>query len=333
MMSIQNSSTKFGYPWFEDSFKKLADSYNAGCLAHSLLINAADGCGKIDFATNFIQSLFCENSRELLNQACMTCKSCRLFEAGTHPDFYLTDCLTDSKGKQKKSIGIDQIRTLTTKLSDMAQLGGWRVALIVSVSAMTTASFNALLKTLEEPGQKTLLILLSDNLQRIPATIRSRCQIIQPKLTTDTLQRWLIEQTGQSKTQALDALKSCYNAPLTAKQYIENDGGEKKQQFYQLCDQILLGQTMPQALFELSDIAVDELWRYLAEYFNYVQISILTQQGLPLYQKLPTKLAFQLYHKLIEYNRAQIVGSNLQETLQLQAILIQWFEVGRKISR
>jgi DNA polymerase III subunit delta' len=332
MMDQIDIQRQIELPWFNNSQKNLFEAYDNERLPHGIIIAAPNGSGKREFSNQFIKSILCEASKLKLNKFCGQCKSCRLFDAQTHPDFYLLDRLTDNKGKQKKSIGIDQVRNLTEKLSEMSQLSGWRVALIASVSALTRASFNALLKTLEEPGQNTLLILLSDNLQTIPATVKSRCRIIQPELKTSTLKHWLISQTEVNEAIAVQALNSCFNAPLKAKDFIQNNGINIEKAFYQLCDQLLLNQIAPHELNEKSGLDIDVIWRLLANYFYQVEKDILTGGGLQVYHVLPLKLPFQLYTKVLEVNRAQLAGSNLQLNLQLQAILIQWFEVGRKIA-
>jgi len=319
-------------PWFDNCQSTLIQAYNNQRLPHGIVIAAPNGSGKHLFAKTFIKSLMCKQTNSSFQHFCGQCQTCLLIEADTHPDFYLLDRLTDNKGKQKKSIGIDQVRNLTRKLVEMPQLGGWRVALVLSVSDLTTASFNALLKTLEEPGQKTLLLLLTDNLHTIPATVKSRCQIVQPELKTEILAPWLIQQTNKDENLILSALKSCFNAPIKTKYYLENNGYEIEQNFNQSCDQVLTNQITPQELIGQSNLALDQICDLLANYYYQVERSILIGSGISQYQQLPKKLPFQLYGKVIEFNRAQFAGSNLQPNLQIQAILIQWFEIGRKIS-
>ena len=135
------------YPWFNTISDSLSQAYLNNRMPHALLIAAPEHSGKQEYAVALAQSLLCQSSKEL-QPYCGECKSCQLITAQSHPDYYWVDRLVDNKGKQKKSIGIDQIRALTNKLQDTAQLGGWRVAIIGSVSAMTTASFNSLLKKL-----------------------------------------------------------------------------------------------------------------------------------------------------------------------------------------
>lgn len=319
------------FPWFASCYEILTKAYNSQRLPHGLLVNAVSGSGKMSFAQSLAKDILCERSKTCLQSACGSCKSCLLFKANSHPDFYLVERLLDNKGKQKQSIGIDQIRMLNSKLVDTPQLSGWRVALIESVEAMTVASFNALLKTLEEPGRNTLLLLLACNLHQIPATIKSRCQVVQPDLTGEQVKKWLLENSSGVESSVEFAIDSCFNAPLKAKQYLESDAAQAEQQLYQLFDQLLLNLATPQSVLEAFKLEEADIWRILATYFYRVEQARLTGAGLAEYSQLSPRLAFDLYQKTIDYNKAKFSGSNLQSKLQLQSILIQWFESGRKM--
>ncbi len=318
------------YFWLEEAFKRTKKSFDAGKLPHGLLLVAPGHSGKRVLATQLAKSILCHTSTDQLNEACGHCKSCLLVEAISHPDLSEVDCLTDSKGKQKKSIGIDQIRQLTSKLVETSQLNGWRIAIIASVEKMTRGAFNAILKTLEEPGDKTLVLMLANSLQQVPATIKSRCQLLRLKLVDQPLSPWLMQQSGCDESEALNALKQCDFAPFAAFDYIKNDSAKLYLQLNQGLDKILSTQLTPNEFLAEYAQFDDLLWIQIAKYFQNVQLSILnSNQGT--YAKVPRTLATRLYFELVDYNRAQCAGSNLQNNLQLEAILIQWFELGRKI--
>lgn len=318
------------YFWLDEAFKRSKKSFDAGKLPHGLLLVAPNHSGKNIFATQLAKSILCHQSKEQLSKACGQCKSCLLVEASSHPDLSEVDCLTDSKGKQKKSIGIDQIRQLTSKLVETPQLSGWRVAIIASVEKMTRGAFNAILKTLEEPGDKTLVLMLAGSLQQVPATIKSRCQMWRLKLVEQQLSPWLMQQSGCDESVAINALSQCHCAPFAALDYIKNDGANLYEKLNQGLDAILSTQLTPSEFLAEYAQMDDQLWMQIAKYFQNVQLCILnSSQGV--YEKVPKTLATRLYFELVEYNRAQSAGSNLQNSLQLEAILIQWFELGRKI--
>nr|WP_309247250.1 DNA polymerase III subunit delta' [Shewanella sp. VB17] len=121
--------------------------------------------------------------------ACGFCKACLLVEANSHPDFY--HVVAD--GHQIK---VDQIRELCQKLTSTSQQGGWRVAVISHSEKLNTAAANALLKTLEEPGKQTLLLLQSDAPSRLMATISSRCQRLHFQAPShDEIKAWLAQNS------------------------------------------------------------------------------------------------------------------------------------------
>jgi len=334
-----------GYRWLEETMLHVKQAYDQGKIAHGLLLAAPKESGKSLFATTLATSILCSNSydnistreqkpklEQTLTKACGQCKNCQLIEAASHPDLSIVDCLVDNKGKQKKSIGIDQIRQLTDKLIATPQLGGWRIAIIMSVEKMTRGAFNAILKTLEEPGDKTLLLLLANSTHQVPATIKSRCQLLSLKLSENNVLPWLTEITAATEVEAKHALSETLYAPFAAKNYIENNKDEQNNQFNHDMDAVLQTKLLPQEFISLYSVLNDALWIQMANYFKKTLVSILkSNQGM--YSKLPKTQVSQLYAELIEYNRAQCSGSNLQVNLQLEAVLIQWFEMGRKIGQ
>ena len=320
------------FPWFRTNLERIEGSFNQDRLAHALLISAPFGAGKLEFSKHLAKAILCYQPGSNPLQACGQCKACTLFEAETHPDIKTIERLVDNKGKQKQSIGIDQIRELTGKLSETPQLSGWRIAIITSVTDMTTSAFNALLKTLEEPGEKTLLLLLTDNLQKVPATIKSRCQIQKPDLSHQAVVDWLKSKTEVPRESIEKAIELANGAPLFALQILQDDVIGSQKQVFDSFDRVLSNQLTPQELIANSDMDEGSLISLLAEYFHFIQSSKKLANEASKYSKVSDQLVYDIYDKLIAYQRAQFAGSNLQPKLQLQAILIQWFEFGRKLN-
>lgn len=121
----------------------------------------------------------------------------------THPDVTFTSREIDEKtGKLKSELTIDQIRELNTRISHTALFPSWKIAIVEYADTMNKHTANALLKTLEEPKGKTIIILLVSDLQRILPTIRSRSQLIRFRLVArDTLVHGLMAQ-GADRHQA-----------------------------------------------------------------------------------------------------------------------------------
>lgn len=318
------------YSWLNHAFEQICVSHQRGKLAHGIMFVAPDGSGKLEFANKLAASLLCLESNNSLRPACGNCKNCHLVESQTHPDLSVLDRLIDNKGKQKNSIGIDQVRELSEKLVETPQMGGWRIAIIASVEKLTRGAFNALLKTLEEPGDNTLLMMLADNSHRVPATIKSRCQLIRFDLAGQPLNNWLIEQTGKEADQVQQALEACLYSPFRSLEYLKSDQAKQVEELHCDLDSLLATTLSAQQLIAKHTSSNGDLWVQIANYFQQVQLSILDSNQ-KTYSSVPSSLPTQIYQQLLEYNRAQCAGSNLQSNLQLETILIPWFELGRKI--
>lgn len=163
------------YPWqtgLRDSLVRLAE---AGRLPHALLLAAAEGTGKSRFARAFAAWRLCQTP--VASAACGQCRSCQLLAAGSHPDLLWVSPEVDGD-KVSKVIKVEQARAVVDFATQSAQRQGWRVIVLQPADALNTASANAMLKTLEEPGRDTLFLLLTDQPSTLLATIRSRCQLL-----------------------------------------------------------------------------------------------------------------------------------------------------------
>jgi DNA polymerase-3 subunit delta' len=164
--------------WCRPQWELLAERAAHGTLPHALLLCGPAGLGKRALAEAFVRARLCETPRD--GHACGRCRTCKLLAAGTHPDrAHVTLEANPRTGVMRKEIVIDQIRDLSARLAMSSQLGSWQVAVIEPAEAMNVAAQNALLKTLEEPTDATLMVLISDQPWRLSATIRSRCQRVE----------------------------------------------------------------------------------------------------------------------------------------------------------
>ena len=144
-------------------------------LHHAYLFAGPLGVGKERTARAFASALLCvQPTADKL--ACNVCHACRRLAEGQHPDFHLVERLEKNDGGTERFIKIAQIRALQRSLSFKAYEGERRVVLILEPEHMTESTSNALLKTLEEPGQQTHFILVSAGVHRLLPTIISRCQ-------------------------------------------------------------------------------------------------------------------------------------------------------------
>jgi DNA polymerase-3 subunit delta' len=214
--------------WLTQYWNSLIQLKNQGRLPHALMLHGSEGIGKKGFALHFARSLLCASPNDD-GVACGHCQSCKLVEADTHPDLSLIRPIPPDKSKSKKpvlNIRIEVIRDLCKKLSTTSRLGGYRVVIIEDADRMIVQAANALLKTLEEPGQDTLLLLVSSRPHKLPVTIRSRCQSIHFAVPDNQeALSWLESQGVQNPGRWLNY---AHGAPLLAVRYAEEQHEERQ---------------------------------------------------------------------------------------------------------
>jgi DNA polymerase III subunit delta' len=194
-------------PWLQPQRELLRAAYAAGRLAHALLIHEARGAGGDVLASWVAQLVLCTNPTRA---PCGECAGCRRVLGNQHPDLITLQFIEESR-----QIRIEQVRELSADLALTSHQGGYKVAVISPADALNRAAANALLKTLEEPTARTLLILVATQPSRLPATILSRCQRIRVRAPARSeAVAWLESIRGPGEWDAtLDALG---DAPLFA---------------------------------------------------------------------------------------------------------------------
>ena len=201
------------YPWQKKQWQKVRSSYLQGRLPHALLLAGNRGLGKVDFAKKLAEFILCENKKEV---ACGDCRSCHLFCASSHPDFFI---LTPEE--KSKTIKINQIRDLIDDLNQTSHRSHYQVAIIHPAEAMNHSSSNAFLKTLEEPSGQVLLLLVSNRIGALLPTITSRCQRLTftpcaHDATVQWLQGEIKGEINSDLSKVLQLLKVTHQSPLCA---------------------------------------------------------------------------------------------------------------------
>jgi DNA polymerase-3 subunit gamma/tau len=143
-------------------------SFTEGRLGQAYLFSGPRGCGKTTAARILAKVVNCEAPKD--GEPCCVCKSCVSVSAGEHLDVMEIDGASNR--------GIDQIRELKSHVGLAPFMGGSKVYILDEVHMLTTEAFNALLKTLEEPPPFALFIFATTEPNKVPVTIRSRCQHI-----------------------------------------------------------------------------------------------------------------------------------------------------------
>ncbi len=195
------------FPWLKDQTAALAASQASGHVPHALLIHDTPGAGGDWLALWTAQLMYCTAEQA---KPCGACVMCRRVAEGMHPDVLQVRPTEDSR-----QIRIDQVRELCNELALTSHGGGHRVGIVSPADCMNPFAANALLKTLEEPPGRTLLILVAVQPSRLPATILSRCQRIRIRPPTrDQSLAWLQEKRGAGDWGAV--LDVIGEAPLLA---------------------------------------------------------------------------------------------------------------------
>ena len=146
----------------------LKNAVKSGKLAHAYLFCGPRGVGKTTCARIFAKAINCENSTNE-GEACNECESCKAFAEGRSYNIFELDAASNNS--------VENIKTLMEQTRIPPQVGRYKVFIIDEVHMLSTAAFNAFLKTLEEPPAHVIFILATTEKHKILPTILSRCQI------------------------------------------------------------------------------------------------------------------------------------------------------------
>ncbi len=172
-------------PWQLANRDHVLGLYQRHQLPHALLLHGLEGTGIRRFARAIAQTVLC--SVEGAGAPCGKCHSCQLGNAGNHPDL-----LQLAPEKDGGPIKVGQVREVVSFGQASAQQGGYRVVIVCPAEAMNASAANSLLKTLEEPGDNTLLLLISYAVATVLPTVRSRCQKLAMAVPgADQAKQWL----------------------------------------------------------------------------------------------------------------------------------------------
>ena len=206
-MNTSRNSVFKPYDWQISQWQRVNNMIRRAKVPHALLLSGQEGSGKLNFAHALAQLLLCNSPAE--NSACGVCKACQLYKAGNHPDFNLL-----CPEEKSSVIKIDQVRDLVDFISKKSQFLGFKIAMIVPGEAMNISSSNALLKSLEEPGDNTVFIMISHSPSQLMATIRSRCQHLNFPIPEKNLSLAWLQNQGISGSETLLSIAS--GLPLRA---------------------------------------------------------------------------------------------------------------------
>ena len=163
---------------------ELIKAFNTNSVAHSYIFSGQYGIGKKQIAIEFAKMILCLNKDK---SPCGECKSCIELENDNNPDFNII--------KPDGKIKIEQIRKMLEKVYEKPIISDKKVYIIDDAETMTIEAQNCLLKTLEEPPEYIIIILITSNESNLINTIKSRCL----KLTFNSLENGELKQYLENK--------------------------------------------------------------------------------------------------------------------------------------
>jgi len=317
-------------PWLAEIKSLLVKRITGSQSPHALLLTGSRGLGKAMLAQELASVVLCHSTDSV--KPCGHCKSCYLLEAGSHPDFYR---LSPEEGS--KVIKIDQVRVLTAKVQETAQLQGRKVVIIEPPEALNINAANALLKVLEEPPGDTLFLLVSSEPGRLMATIRSRCQPVTiPQPPGDMALAWLQAQPDLAGHSAELILALADGAPLRAQTLIRDDLVALRREVIEALLAVQRGKKHP---VEIAGgwsadtlLYLDWIQCWIEDLLRFSQskdISLIKNKDLSeLIQQTCLHISLHgLYLYLDQLQQARVMllsGHNPNKILLLEQLLIQW---------
>lgn len=298
-------------PWQQSQWAGLVELAGAGRLPHALLLAGPSGTGKTAFAARLAELLLCAESG---TQPCGVCRHCRLTAAGSHPD--LVNVRPEEPGR---GILIEAVRTLRDFCAVRPHQGGWRVALVEPAEALNHSAANALLKTLEEPGTRTLLLMVAHQPGHLPATIRSRCRLLRfPEPDRQTALAWLRERLPE-RQDLEQLLRHAGGRPLLALALSDARRIEQVSRLRELAEAVAAGRmapadAAPEAAAMEWDLASDALAILLRERAG----SALAERG------VPQPAVFRCFDELVRARRERAANTNLSADLVWDRLWLAW---------
>ena len=321
------------YPWQEGLWESLLSRQKTGNLPHALLFAGGKGFGKAQLAKQLAHTLLCQSPSDD-GIACGKCQACGLLAAGTHPDLRALE-----PEEEGKVIPADTVRAVADFFALKGKYGGRQIVIINPAEAMNRFGANGLLKTLEEPTQDALLILVTSQPSLLLPTIRSRCQqVVFARPDEISGVKWLKARLGSGAEEsnlAPTLLALANGAPLEALKLYEMGSLEVRQGLVNQWLQVIEGRGDPlKCAANWADLGLPRAVNWLNSWTmdlirlkSGADLDVITNTDLqPQFQKLAQRLdlrsLFGHLEQITEYSRW--AGGQINAQLALEDIMISW---------
>lgn len=298
-------------PWLRAPREQLAGLVAAGRCPHALLLHGPQGTGRRHLALWLAQA-------QLEFDIDRVAAEIEGTDSG-HPDLYIVEPAAD-----KNTISIDQIRELIDFLALTSHGSTGRTAIIWPAEAMTINAANSLLKTLEEPPGNATVVLVSESVSRLPATIVSRCQRFRlPVPDREVALGWLQQQVSADLHELLDFAGG---APLAALALHEEDFGAVAREFADDLDNLEARRVSPASVAERwvkhGDRSLQWLYWRIAE---RIRVSLTAAKESPQCSSSGASVAagFRQMNQIRELRRLFKGGINAE--LSIAGLLMDWY--------
>lgn len=272
---------------------------------HAYIFHGEVGCGKETMAKTFAAGLQCQS--EINNRPCGDCPSCKQMESGNQPDVIWVN-------RELSSIGVDDIREkINSSIAIKPFSSPYKIFIVPEADRMTEAAQNALLKTIEEPPEYGVILLLTSNMDAILPTIQSRCLKLEFRpLSTAAIEKYLIEKYDvvdyRARTSAIFAQGNLGKAI----RYIESEDFEEKR------DKVLriLKNVHTMDVSEMLEI-IKEVGEDKADAKDYIDLMVLWYRDVLLFKatKNMNHLIFQGEYRAISSEANQRDYEKIEEIL------------------
>lgn len=314
-------------PWHDAQWKTLTRDIER--LPHALLLHGQPGLGKDRFALRLAQFILCLDRADN-DRACGRCHSCSLFRVGNHPDFLRISPLEDSS-----VIAVDQIRGVSEFLSFKGHTSLHKVVVISPAQAMNVNAANSLLKALEEPPPRSLLVLVAAHPSRLPVTIRSRCVRVPFHIPAPSQAIGWLNAQGAKITGSETSLTEAGGAPFAALALMAEQGQDHRPQ--------LLADLTAVAARKADPVRCAERWKSVGtekclEWLYRLIVDALRRQatlvGRGAINNIPgigTTFSINFIDLFIFLDSISTIkrqlGTGVDETLALEDLMIRWSEI------
>jgi len=236
LLSPVENTELFGHDAVEQQVLK---DYQSGRMPHAIVLTGPDGIGKASFAYRLARFLFIEGDESqgggLFGDAApptslAVSSDNPIFHrivSGGHADLMVVERPFDEKtGRYKQEIPVDEVRKIPRFLHQTSAEGGWRIVIIDGAETLNRNAQNALLKILEEPPKKALIVLTSSKPGMFLPTIRSRCRFLAfDPLSEDIVMRLLQKNDPGMSDSDLKILSKLADGSIGQALRLQNEGG------------------------------------------------------------------------------------------------------------